>query len=200
MAVQGDIFRGVLSFSHPEGSVMQLVFTWELQDSDESDAACLSAIDDWVDNDFVPAWETRAIDEVILYLMEVDVLNGDGTVDRNIGDELHADPGVLADEAMPSGVAGFIQFGTERAKSVGRKYVPGISEAGSLDGRFTAAVLGQLVAILMATLLDIPVPVAGVLVPGVLSRVTELFLEADGSGYATEVPAYQRRRKLHVGS
>jgi hypothetical protein len=38
------------------------------------------------------------------------------------------------------------------------------------------------------------------LLPGVVSRVTQLFYEFTGSGYTTDIPAYQRRRKVNVGS
>lgn len=200
MAVQGEIIRGVLSYSHPNGSIMQNVFTWELQDSDESDAAVISAIDDWVDTNWVPNWEAQADNTVILFLLELDVLNNDGTVLRNLGEELHGDPGLLADEALPSAVAGFLQFDTFRTKSLGRKYIPGFTESNSVDGAWSGAIIGVLANLLLQAVVDIPVPVAGTLVAGVLSRVTAQFIEATGSGLITDIPAYQRRRKEFVGS
>lgn len=200
MGTQGEIIRGVLSYTHPAGSICQNVFTWELQDEDASDPEILAALEDWVDVEWDPIWSQTADSDVLLYLLEVDVLNADGTVLRNIGEEVLADVGLIAGEVMPAAVSGFFQGGTERAKSYIRKYTPGISETLSDEGILTAPTLGNLLVLLIVTVTDIDVGIAGLLVPGVLSRVTETFLEATGGGYATDVPAYQRRRKPGVGS
>jgi hypothetical protein len=137
---------------------------------------------------------------MLAYLLEVDVLNTDGTVKRNIGEELQAINGAQVGEVMPAAVSGFFQMDTERAKSYGRKYPPGLSEDLVLEGTVNAAGLGKLVLLLLAVTTDIDIGIAGLLVPGVLSRVTSTFQEFTGHGYATDIPAYQRRRKLHVGS
>ncbi|MCK5318404.1 MAG: hypothetical protein KAJ55_10830 [Anaerolineales bacterium] len=200
MAAIGEIIRCVLSYSHPAGSIMQNVFTWEVQDEAVSDIQILDAIDVWIDDEWVVFWEAFANDDVLLFLNEVDVLNGDGTVLRNIGEELQAHYGVNASEVLPAANSGFIQAVTERAKSLGRKYVPGAPETAVLDGYFTAANLGYLVGMAAAWVTGIDVGTTGLLAPGVLSVVTELFLEFTGSTYATDVPAYQRRRKPNVGS
>lgn len=200
MGTQGEIIRAVLSYSHPAGSICQNAFTWELQDEDSSDAEILSAIDDWVDLSWVPGWDLFADSDVILYLVEVDVLTGAGLVLRNIGEALHADAGTVAGDVMPAAVSGFLQADSERAKSYGRKYPPGVSESHATEGILSPAALGFLVTMLAATVLDIDVGIAGILAPGILSRVTSAFLEFTGGGYATDVPAYQRRRKPGVGS
>lgn len=200
MGTQGEIIRGVLSYSHPAGSVAQNVFTWELQDEDSTDANILDAIDDWVVNDWGPDWVQTANNDVLLYLLEVDVLNNDGTVKRNIGEEIQAKVGSIAGDVTAAAVSGFIQMSTERAKSFARKYTPGLSETHITDGRLDASALAVLVLLLADTTMNIPVTTSGILKAGVLSRVTNLFLETDGGGYATTVPAYQRRRKPGVGS
>jgi len=116
------------------------VFYWELQDSDESDTAVLDAIDDWIDNNWAPTWDNFSDSSCILFLNEVDVVNGDGTVARNIGEEIQSHPGAAAGEAASAAVSGFIQASTERAKSLGRKYIPGLSETFIADGVVTPAV------------------------------------------------------------
>lgn len=200
MATQGEIIRGVLSYVISEGSIAQNVFTWELQDEDSSDAEVLTAIDDWLTTEWGPNWDGFADDDAYLYLLEVDVLNANGTVKRNIGEEIQAITGTLVDDALPAANSGFFQMDTERAKSYGRKYVPGASEAWNVDGKFSAGALAILVLLLADTVMDIDVGIAGILKAGVLSRVTTAFLEFTGGGYATDVPAYQRRRKAAVGS
>lgn len=200
MATQGEIIRAVLSYSHPAGSICQNVFTFELQDEDTSDAGVLTGLDDWVDNDWVPTWENVADAQVVLFLLEADVISTAGLVIRNIGQALHADPGTVVGDVMPAAVSGFFQADTLRPKSFGRKYVPGMTELGTDEGILSAGVLAFLLTLLVETTTDIPVGIAGLLVPGILSRVTSAFIEFTGGGLSTDVPAYQRRRKPGVGS
>ena len=200
MATQEEIIRAVVSYSHPAGSICQNVFTWELQDEDTADGVILTALDDWVEVDWGDLWAQVADSNALIYLTEVDVLNLDGTVKRNIGETLTVQAGQIVGEVLPAAVSGFFQGGTERPKSFLRKYVPAISETGSVEGILSAAYLGVLVQLLAEATTDVPVGVIGLLVPGVLSRVTSTFQEATGGGYATDVPAYQRRRKPGVGS
>ncbi|GAH32611.1 unnamed protein product, partial [marine sediment metagenome] len=157
-------------------------------------------IDDWVDVEWDPIWSQTADSNVLLYLLEVDVLNADGTVLRNIGEEILADPGLLAGDVTPAATSGFFQMDTERAKSYGRKYTPGIAVSAVEEGILDATTLGHLLTLLIVATTDIDIGIAGILAAGVLSRVTSTFLEATGGGYATDVPAYQRRRKPAVGS
>jgi hypothetical protein len=200
MGTQGEIFRGVLSYTHPAGSINQNVFTWELQEEDTSDAEILASIETWVQDEWGDAWDGWADSGALLYLLEVDVLNNNGTVKRNIGEEIQATVGTVAGDVMPAAVSGFFQADTERPKSFGRKYVPCMAENHGEEGTVSSAGLGLLVLLLLATVADIPTGIEGVLAAGVLSRVTELFLEFTGGGYATDIPAYQRSRKPNVGS
>jgi hypothetical protein len=176
------------------------VLTFELQDEDTSDATLLEDLNDWVDNTWAFLWDQLADADMLLYLLEVDVLTTGGLVERNIGEEIHADAGGVAGDVMPAAVSAFMQMDTERAKSFGRKYLPGISEALIQEGILMPAPLAVVLLLLIELTADIPIGIAGLLVPGVLSRVTTGFLEFTGSGYATDVPAYQRRRKPGVGS
>lgn len=200
MGVQGEIIRGVLSYSHPAGSIAQNVFTWELQDEDVSDAGILTAIEDWVDTEWDPIWSQSADSNVLLFLLEVDVLTTAGLVERNIGEAVLDDPGLIAGDVTAAATSGFFQMDTERAKTYGRKYTPGIAQGAVDEGILDAATLALLLQMLIVATTDIDAGVAGILAAGVLSRVTSTFQEATGSGYATDVPAYQRRRKPGVGS
>lgn len=200
MGTQDEIIRAVLSYTHPAGSVAQNVFTWELQDEDTADGEILDGIDAWVDAEWADTWINIADSNVMLYLCEVDVLNANGTVKRNIGEEIYAHTGVNVGDVTGAAVSGFFQMDTARPKSFGRKYTPGVPEAAIDEGTIGAAFLAQLVALFLVTTTGIDIGIAGLLAPGILSRVTEGFLEFTGAGYSTDVPAYQRRRKPGVGS
>lgn len=200
MADIGEIIRLTISYSMPVGGVAQTVHLYEVQDSAESDSAIVAALDAWIGTNWVALWENIADSHAVLYLAEYDVINTDGTVDRNLGEELHADAGTLVGDMMPPAVAGFIQANTERTKSLGRKYIPAISETRATEGTLDPTALGILVNMLTNYVITVDVGATGHLVAGVLSRVISQFLEFDGTGYATDVPAYQRRRKPGVGS
>jgi hypothetical protein len=131
---------------------------------------------------------------------ELDIINPDGTVLRNLPSITSNLPGLTTSEAEPATLAGYIQGNTNTAKVRGRKYVPGIPEDSLDDGLLDAEILADLAVLLLAYLTDIPLGAGGDLVAGVLSRVLESFIPFNGSGTTTDVPAIQRRRKPNVGS
>jgi hypothetical protein len=196
----GEIVRGVLSYSHPNGSVGQNVFYWENQDAAGDEDLALAEIADWAEDTWGAAWQQVADSNCVLYLLECDVLNADGTVDRNIGEEVLSTGGSITGDAMPAAVSAFIQASTERGNSKGRKYAPFIAEQEITEGDLIAHALGQMLLMGSAWLLDIPYDSSSTLVAGVLSRVLEQFLEFTGTVLLTDIPAYQRRRKENVGS
>lgn len=200
MAEIGEIIRAVISYGLATGSTAQNVFYWEVQGDSDTDANLLQFLTDWAEDDWGVLWDNNAENSADMFLIEVDVLNGDGTVKRNIGENSISVVGLDTAGQTAAGVAGYIQATTERAKSLGKKYVPGYGEGSVTDGAFISSVLTNLAAMLVLWLLDIPMTGAAVLAPGVLSRVTDTFQEFTGGGYVTDVPAYQRRRKPGVGS
>lgn len=198
--VIGDIVRAVLSFNIEGSSVAQNVFTFELQDSNVDDEQMLADLLSWFEDTWLTDWDGLAEVEAVCFLLEVDILNGDGTVAKNIGDEGLNWPGVQTTDILPAAVAGYLQADTERTGSLGRKFIPGISEGGIENGKFNSTLVAILAVLLVDLLESIVVDTTGMLVPGVLSRVTSSFQEFLGSGYTVNVPAYQRRRKPNVGS
>lgn len=196
----GDIVRCVLSYTVPNGSVAQNVFFWENSVATGPDATLLAAMSAWCNTTWGNDWDGFASDDVEMILVEVDLMNGDGTVARNIGSDVISHVGALTHDTLAPGIAAYMQAETERTKSLGKKYIPGLSEDVVTDGVLTAGGLASL-ALLFATYIDpITWATTAVLTPGVLSRVTLSFQEFIGSGYLTDVPAYQRRRKPNVGS
>lgn len=196
----GEFARMALSYTHPNGSVGQNVFYWELQSATCTDEELADAVDDWITNDWGPEWTNIGMADATIIQADLDIVNGDGTVDRNIGTESYSIAGNSSAIGLAPGVAGFIQATTDTAKTVGKKYVPYLGVASIDDGIWisaTVSVLAQLFADYISPL----VPAVGaVLAAGVVSRVTETFHEFTGGGLITDIPAYQRRRKPNVGS
>ena len=201
MTVQiGDIVRAVLTYSHPYGSLAQTVFTFELQDDAVDESDMLADLATWAETVWGQFWADLSDEVCFLELIEVDILNGDGTVAVNIGAATIDLPGDNVGEVASAGVAGYLQAESERIKSLGKKYVPFITESAITDGQFTVASVAVLAQLFGVYIDPLVLTVVGTLVPGVLSRVTESFQEFTGTGYTTDIPAYQRRRKPNVGS
>lgn len=196
----GEIVRVVISFASPGASVAQNVFYFELQTSSADEATTLEDTGDWFVANFLNTWSNISDASCEAFLLEMDILNGDGTVDRNIGDYATGVFGQGADDILPAAAAGYMQANSERSNSLGRKFIPFLMEVNQTDGFWTSATVSALAAILVDYLTAFAVDTTAFLVPGILSRVTQTFQEFLGSGYVTNVPAYQRRRKPTVGS
>lgn len=196
----GEIVRVVLSFGAPGASIAQNVFYFELQDSTADAATVLSDVNAWFVANYLDRWSDNADGDSECFLLEMDIVNGDGTVDRNIGDAAPDVAGGITGDILPAAVSGYFQANTERSNSLGRKFVPFFTETAQTDGFWAPTVTTALADLLVDYLASIVVDTTATLVPGVVSRVTQLFLEFIGSGYATNVPGYQRRRKPTVGS
>lgn len=200
MAAIGEIVRLVVSYDGVAASVAQNVFIYLITEAIIDDEDLLDDMGTWVDTIWGTLWDNMAENSWNIFLSEVDILNNDGTVDRNIGENNHAIVGLDAAGAAPAGVAGYFQAATTRAKSLGKKYIPGFGEGAIHEGVFAAATLANLVLQFQAYTADLQITGDTIYTPGVLSRVTSTFLPFTGSGYATDIPAYQRRRKPGVGS
>lgn len=199
MATQGEIFRAALHYLIPGASDVLNVFTWEYNGSGDDDADVLSQLDVWFTNIWGPIWDNIASTDNDMSFIEVDVINPDGTVDRNIGQSATPVAGLQASDTEPAPVSGLIIADTAVAKTRGKKYVPGAGDAKIVDGVFDATTTNDLLALLAAWLLPITVTGINTLEPGVLSRPAQAFRAFTGSGIVSSVPAYQRRRKLNVG-
>lgn len=196
----GDIVRVVISFASPGASTAQNVFYFEVQDASADGPTALTDVNDWFVANYLAEWATISDASCEAFLLEMDVLNGDGTVAFNVGDE---DPDVVgtgAADILPAAVSGYLQANSERVTSLGRKYVPFITESQQTDGFLSSFATDALADMIVDWVTPIVIDTVSTLVPGILSRVTQTFQEFLGSGFTTNVPAYQRRRKPNVGS
>lgn len=196
----GDICRLVLSYYHPAGSIGQNVFFYEVQDDTPDEQDVMDDMKTFFLASWITNWASLSDNQCYCFLMEWDIVNGLGEVVNNLGDEIIASFGSGTGEVSPPGVAAYLQSETERAGSLAKKYVPFIAEGMITDGHLTTGALVHVANLLLNLGSPITVGITATMVPGILSRVTQSFQEITGTTYATNVPAYQRRRKPNVGS
>lgn len=196
-----SIIRVTLSYQQANSSLPQTVFLFQNEDPIESDEDCVADFVDWVDTIWSPGWADFASSEVSIIHVGVDVLFPNGHVAYNVGASVLAIPGTVDGEPMTAATAGYLLGYTSKPKSRGSKYVPGAGKDGAADNKFQSVLLAALVQMLAAYLLEfVGAETAVGYLPGVLSRLTEEFVQFNGTGYVTDIPAYQRRRKPNVGS
>lgn len=196
----GGIIRVAMSLSAPSASVAQMVFWFELLTAiaDETDI-----IDDMTATfvaNFLSNWALMSSDESEAFLLDYDEMNVDGTVKQELGAETISVGGSVAGHVLPAGVAAYLQADSTANKAKGKKYLPFATEDQVDDGVWNAATLVRILAIWDNYLDAIGITGGGSMAPGVLSRPLVAFHLFTGTGYTTDVPAYQRRRKPNVGS
>lgn len=198
----GEILRMAVYYGAANSSVPQNVFVFELQGADVPDATVLTSMSLWIEEEWHPDWSDIASNEVTIDAITLDILNPDGTVERNIGSDAFTGlAGDVISDNDSAAVAAYMQADTAIPKTRGRKYVPGIADTRIENGLINAVTLAQMV-VLAATYVTERDLVGGTaqLVPGVLSRTLAQFVPFLQAISVTDVPAYQRRRKPNVGS
>lgn len=200
MILANEIVRAVLSYTAPNTSVMQNVFYYQLQLGDLANDSMMDILEDYFTDVWGDSWAVLAPTNATLESFSVDILNTDGTVDRNIGERDLSIPGTAGVSVSPAAVAGYFYASTTVPKARGSKYVPAISESVIDAGVFNATGITELSLMLIGYLADLVSGGSARLVPGVLSRPLEAFVEFTAQGLVNDVPAYQRRRKPNVGS
>lgn len=192
--------RVVCRYSAPNSSEMLCVHMYRYTGAGDTDADVLTACDTFFTSEWGPDWQQMASDDFSFDEIELDVLKDNGEVKRNIGSAAIGLSGTAASDMSPSGVCALLTADTALPKQRGRKYVPGLFEAGIVDGLITVAQVANLVLLVVEYLDTITGILAGTLTPGVLSKPLGDFKTFVSSGAVTDVPAYQRRRKPNVGS
>lgn len=201
MAESGELVRLVLEYLVPGTSAVMNVFMWLIEEGSPTDEELLDDFANWAENVWGVNWADFATAVAEIDLIDVDILNADGTVARNIGSQLIGLVGGVGGETTVAAAAGYIKADTALPKTRGSKYVPGLGEGSIADGFVSVETLSDL-SLLLANYFDTYVgsESGARYAPGVLSRTLVEFVPFNGSGYVTDVPAYQRRRKPNVGA
>lgn len=194
------IIRAAISFSAPNSSVAQMVFWHILAGATAAEEDLLDDLSAGLVDGILTNWALIGADTAEAFLVEVDEMNEDGTVADQIGSDEISVFGSDSGHLLPSAAAAYMQADSVANKAKGKKYIPFLTENQSTESIWNAATLTRLAAMLINYLNPISITGGGTLLPGVLSRPLVAFQIFTGSGYTTDIPAYQRRRKPNVGS
>jgi hypothetical protein len=199
--VTGDVLRIVASFLWTDGNVNQNVFNAVVTGGGGpwDDVDIVDDAEAWLDDMYanLTGQLSDELDgnEVLVY--KWDPIGEDWD---EVGSQSWTfDPTELTDQ-LPRGVAGLARLWSEDPDVQGKKYIPGFTEGGLVDGLLGA---GALVA-LLAFAADWYLPFAGTAsaatwTPGIWSVVGKVLEAAVDHVAANAIPAYQRRRKRNVG-
>lgn len=200
MAVADEIFRAAVHYTILNSSDVLNVFWWLYTGAGDPDADVLDEIEDFLESSWGVDWAANSSTDANMNFVDVDVINLDGTVLRNIGTALLDVDGTTGTDAEPGVVSQLITADTVLPKVRGRKFVPGIDDTLLVDGLLTSAALTNLVLMALDYTDPLTAGLVGVLTPGVLRKAAMLWEEFIGTATVSDVPAYQRRRKPNVGS
>lgn len=195
-----DILRVALHYTSPNASEILNVFWYQLTTEQLDNASVMNVIEDYFTDVWGAAWADFASQAFNIDFLEVDVINPDGTVDRNIGERTIDIDGTVIGDGLPAVVSGYIHASTAVPKARGSKYIPGVGELNTSNGLMTSEAVADLSLMLIGYLATLTTETTALLVPGVLSRPLEAFVPFLSHGLVNDVPAYQRRRKPNVGS
>lgn len=200
MASEGDIIRLVIEYGLPAASAALNVLYFRLG-GDASDGDVLDDLDDWVTEVWGADWSAFGALTAAIIGMAVDVVDFEGHVLANIGSGTLNIPGTVDTDPTSAGDAAYMKADTAVPKTRGSKYLPGLAEDNVDAGILDATILGELAIMAIDYMAAFVGAFSSVLYqPGVPSRTLLTFNPFTGSGTFTDIIAYQRRRKLGVGS
>lgn len=199
--VTGDVLRIVVQFVWTDGNINQNVFNAQVTGGagpwDEDDI--LDDADAWADNMYAN-FTTGVSDELdgsAIFIYKWDAVGQDWD---EVGFQSWTWNPTNASDQLPRGTAGLINMRSEDPDVSGKKYIPGLCEGSLIDGLYDANVVIDLLAFGADWLTSFVGGTSGATwTPGVWSIVGLVFKAALDSISASNVPAYQRRRKRTVG-
>ena len=194
------IVQTTLRHTSLNASEQLMMLTHEVNAIGLPDNDILNALADYLSNQWAPRWQQLAANSTTLTRADVVALNNDGTVSRVIGSIVLGVTGNNSAPVLPAANAALMVGNVAAPNRRGLKYVPGLSEFAVQDGILTDIALQNLVELAIEYLTPIVLQLIIEMAPGILDKVAGIFHPFTNSGYVTDVPAYQRRRKPNVGS
>lgn len=198
----GDILKVVATLVYPaDGGINQNVFAVEIVGAggpfDDQDV--LDDMEDWLDNMYANL-TTFLTDNIQGASVTVYVFDTVGLDFDEVGLNAWGFAPTQALEYLPRAVSALVLGRTTDPDKLGKKYIPGISEAHNSDGLFIAT----LVVAMLAYAADWVTPFVGAasgasFQPGVWSPTDLAIYHLIDTIVANLIPAYQRRRKRNVG-
>lgn len=199
MATVGEIVRCTLKYTSPNASEGQSVFHWIIGGLGAEDIAIVNTVRIFTEDQWADHWSALADAQSVLQDMVVQIVNLDGTVERNLADEDIAISGTQPGGVAPAAASGLLAAPTSVPTAVGRKYVPYPSDDHIDGGAFDASAIANLVLLAFEWVQILSVAGGGNLTPGVIRRTAEAFEPFLNTANLETIPAYQRRRKPGVG-
>ena len=194
------IVQTTLRHTSLNASEQLMMLTHEVSAIGLPDNDILDALADYLSNQWAPRWQALAANSSTLTRADVVALNTDGTVSRVIGSIVLGVTGNNSSPVLPAANAALMVGNVAAPNRRGLKYVPCLSEFAVQDGILTDVALQNLVELAIEYLTPIVLQLIIEMAPGILDKVAGIFHPFTNSGYVTDVPAYQRRRKPNVGS
>lgn len=200
MADTNDIIRLAVWYGLPAASQALNVMYFRILDAVDN-SIVLEDLEAYVLGVWGSNWAAFGASTASIIAIDADIVDFEGHVLENIGSETMSIPGTVVTDPTSAGDAAYFKADTASPKTRGSKYVPGIAEDNVDAGLLDATILGELVIMLA----DYVVGFLGessiaAYQAGVPSRTLLAWKPFTGSGTFTDVIAYQRRRKLGVGS
>lgn len=190
----------VQRFTMPDSVEAINVFYFETDfTTPQAESTVISQLEDWIE-DLYGTLTTAITSDTTLgtfTLYEWDTLN---TQWDSVGEGSPSVSFAATGNMLPHGVAALVRAYSENSRSIGRKYIPGMSDQTQVDGDWTAATLTALAA--FGNMWD-NTPSWGTaesLIPSVWSRFYMDMRHLSGVEVILAQPAYQRRRRPGVGS
>lgn len=194
-----EYLKVVAEYTVQGSSVPNNVFFFQLPDG-ESDEKILSAVDEWIADEWIEEWATIASTLAELTQVTVSKVDLFLQVTEALGTSVIQETGGSLQTTLSAAVSACIYAGTERPKSRGRKFIPGLSEEFITNGLLTPGVLGDLAVLLLAYYTPWTSTQGLLMIPGVISTVTNTFLAFNQTGGYDDIPDYQTRRRPDRGS
>lgn len=199
--VDGEILRIVASMLWDDGNVNQNVFNAVVTGGgapwDEADI--IDDAEDWLDDMYanIAANVSDHLDGNELIVYKYDALDDDWD---EVGSQAWTWLGGQGAEYLPRGVAALVRLWSTDPDVQGKKYIPGLTEAGVTDGLFGAGTITNLLAFAADWYLPFVGATSGAtFTPGIWSVVGSVFKAGIDHVATSTIPAYQRRRKRNVG-
>lgn len=197
--IAGEILRATIHYSIPGTSAVQNVLHYINSGATEDDETVMTELQQYLITEVLEAfWEGIAAQTATATELTGEIVSVDGTVTRNMPTRALDVVGTVAGDVQAAAVSGLIQLETTIPKARGLKYIPGLDEARTSGGLYTAAAVTALTDIGFALVQEV---IAGdaKLNLGVNSHTLLAFIPFLISSTAKDDPAYQRRRKRGRG-
>ena len=200
----GDILRAVAEFEYPDGTIAQNVYHYLAQlTAPWDDVLTMSEITKHLETMYTllenDISQNLIVHPLTFYKLIWDSATGSWEIAENLGQMVLDVTFLGLDDPFPNQVAGVVTAATNRPKSRGRKFVPGLMDASADGSDLVSSAVAALTAFAVDYITDVVAGFDGQFVSGVVRTAVEEFLPFV-MAQVNSVVGTQRRRKPGVGA